>query len=89
MNKVWQKIVSSIVCAGTLLLSSFFIDGHIVHAASQPIKDTITLTVRYPDTVGEDERGKYGIEPTDYYTIKDMVDYPDKYTYRTGWSAIT
>lgn len=89
MKKFWRKIVST-AFIGTLLLSFSSINDNEAYAASQPIKDTITLTVRYPDTVGEDERGKYGIEPTDYYTIEDMILNPrNKYSHRTGWSAIT
>jgi len=73
---------------GTLLLSFSSINDNVAHAASQPIKDTITLTVRYPDTVGEDEKGKYGIEPTDYYVIEDMVKSKgQRYQERSGWSA--
>lgn len=80
----------SIACSGTLLLSSFFVGGtQVTHAAYEPIKDTITLTVRYPDTVGVDEDGnRYGTEPNDINVIADMVSsYGKKYPNRSGWSA--
>lgn len=89
MKKFWRKIVST-AFIGTLLLSFPSINDNVAHAASQPIKDTITLTVRYPDTVGEDENGKYGVEPTNFYEIQQMVQSEGaSHPYRTGWSAIT
>ncbi|MEK4496749.1 hypothetical protein [Ureibacillus sp. FSL W8-0352] len=86
MKKFWQKVVST-AFAGTLLLSSFLTDVNVAHAAS-PIVDTITLSVRFPDSVGEDENGRYGVEPTDPYVIFDMVRSEGKnYPTRSGWSA--
>ncbi|UZM97435.1 hypothetical protein OL548_19950 [Lysinibacillus sp. MHQ-1] len=56
-----------------LLISIFNFDGSKpleVAAASAPIKDTITLTVKFPDTIGEG----FGVEPTNPEEIHMMID---------------
>lgn len=68
------KRVISIFCLIILLFSIFNFEGNkpleVAAATTAPIKDTITLTVKFPDTVGEG----FGIEPTDPEEIHQMVD---------------
>lgn len=53
--------------------------------AAEPVKDTITLTVKFPDTVGEG----FGVEPTDPAEIHRMIlNYGKSHPERTGWSGI-
>ncbi|MFI2128735.1 hypothetical protein ACH434_01640 [Lysinibacillus fusiformis] len=83
------KRVFSLIFLGVLLLSTFNLDGNktieVAAATSAPIKDTITLTVKFPDTIGEG----FGVEPTDPEEIHRMVDSQGQsHPYRTGWSAI-
>ncbi|RST60203.1 hypothetical protein D5F11_009095 [Siminovitchia terrae] len=86
MNKPIQK-VASVVCASLLLTTTLFSSlPTIAKAASEPITDSITITLKMPDTVGEG----YGREPTDFNTIYQMVQSGGKsHPQRTGWSGAT
>jgi len=82
------KKVFTVICLSVLLISIFNFDGSKpleVAAASAPIKDTITLTVKFPDTIGEG----FGVEPTNPEEIHMMIDSQGQsHPYRTGWGGI-
>lgn len=83
------KKAFSLLCLVVLLLSTFSFDNSttikVEAATTVPIKDTITLTVKFPDTVGEG----FGVEPTNPEDIHMMVDSQGRsHPHRTGWGAI-
>ena len=64
----------TILSLGVLLFSILNFSGSnvvkVANAATVPIKDTITLTVKFPDTIGEG----FGVEPTDPEEIHMMIN---------------
>lgn len=77
--------VSLTILGGALLLTGLASSNPVEVKAAEPVKDTIKLTVKFPDTVGEG----FGVEPTNPDEIHDMVDTEGRSNpERTGWSAM-